>query len=106
MHQQLLPTGQVTYFPMSTYVGDGRIRTLGGQDVDVAARKVVDSTFVGITVPSMRRPPYAVAAGVDAIPPNDLPRYRPGIATSSWVRARPRWTPACGCCGTASHPNG
>jgi len=76
MHQQLLPTGQVTYFPMSEYVGDGRVRTLGGDDVDVAARKIVDSTFVGITVPSMRRPPYDVAAEVDCIPPNDLPRYQ------------------------------
>jgi hypothetical protein len=26
-------------------------------------------------VPSMRRPPYDVAPGVDCIPPNDLPRY-------------------------------
>ena len=74
MHQQLLPTGRVSYFPMSEYLGDGRIRTLGGDDVDVAARRIVDSTFVGITVPSMRRPPYEVAQGVDCIPPNDLPR--------------------------------
>jgi hypothetical protein len=75
MHQQLLPTGQVSYFPMSSYVGDGRIRTLGGDDIDVSAGRLVDSTFVGITVPSMRRPPYDVAPGVDCIPPNDLPRY-------------------------------
>ena len=27
MQQQLLPTGRVTYFPMSEYLGDGRIRT-------------------------------------------------------------------------------
>ena len=74
MHQQLLPTGRVSYFPMSEYLGGGRIRTLGGDDVDVAARRIVDSTFVGITVPSMRRPPYEVAQGVDCIPPNDLPR--------------------------------
>ena len=74
MQQQLLPTGRVSYFPMSEYLGDGRIRTLGGDDVDVAARRIVDSTFVGITVPSMRRPPYDVAHEVDCIPPNDLPR--------------------------------
>ena len=74
MQQQLLPTGRVSYFPMSEYLGDGRIRTLGGDDVDVAARRIVDSTFVGITVPSMRRPPYDVAPEVDCIPPNDLPR--------------------------------
>ena len=75
MRQQLLPTGRVSYFPMSEYLGDGRIRTLGGDDVHVTARRVVDSTFVGITVPSMRPPPYDVAPEVDCIPPNDLPRY-------------------------------
>src|SRR5690242_16435254 len=75
MQQQLLPTGRVSYLPMSTYLGDGHIRTLGGDDVTVSARKVVDSTFVGITVPSMRQPPYDVAAGIDCIPPNDLPRH-------------------------------
>jgi hypothetical protein len=75
MQKQLLPTGRVSYFPMSEYLGHGRIRTLGGDDIDVTARRTVDSTFVGITVPSMRRPPYEVAADVDCIPPNDLPRY-------------------------------
>jgi hypothetical protein len=74
MQKQLLPTGRVSYFPMSEYLGDGRIRTLG-DDVHVTARRTVDSTFVGITVPSMRRPPYEVAADVDCIPPNDLPKY-------------------------------
>ena len=75
MQQQLLPTGRVSYFPMSEYLGDGRIRTLGGDDVQVTARRrVVDTTFVGVTVPSMRPPPYGVAPEVDCIPPNDLPK--------------------------------
>jgi hypothetical protein len=75
MQQHLLPTGRVSYFPMSEYLGDGRIRTLSGEDIHVTARRVVDSTFVGITVPSMRPPPYDVAPEVDCIPPNDLPTY-------------------------------
>lgn len=74
MQQQLLPTGRVSYFPMSEYLGDGRIRTLGGDDVVVTAQRVVDSTFVGISVPSMRPPPYDVAPDVDCVPPNDLRR--------------------------------
>jgi hypothetical protein len=74
MQQQLLPTGRVSYFPMSEYLGDGRIRTLGGDDIGVAAGRIVDTTFVGISVPSMRPPPYHVAPEVDCIPPNDLPR--------------------------------
>ncbi|MFY9920724.1 MAG: NAD(P)/FAD-dependent oxidoreductase, partial [Mycobacterium sp.] len=73
MQEQLLPTGRVSYFPTSEYVGEGRIRTFGGDDVHVTARRTVDTTFVGITVPSMRPPPYDVAPEVDCIPPNDLP---------------------------------
>ena len=82
MRQQLLPTGRVTYLPMSEYLGDGRVRTLGGDDIEVAARRVVTS-HVEIIVPSMRRPPYAVAPGVDCVPPNDLSRIR--IATDRYV---------------------
>ena len=75
MQQQLLPTGRVTYLPMSEYLGDGRVRTLGGDEIEVTARRVV-TTHVNIVVPSMRPPSYAVAPGVDCVPPNDLPRIR------------------------------
>ena len=75
MRQHLLPTGRVTYLPMSEYLGDGRIRTLGGEDIEVSARRVVTSR-VEIIVPSMRRPSYDIAPGVDCVPPNDLPRIR------------------------------
>jgi hypothetical protein len=74
LHQQLLPTGRVTYLPMSEYLGDGHVRTLGGEDIEVTARRVVTS-HVEIIVPSMRRPPYAVD-GVKCVAPNDLPRSR------------------------------
>ena len=76
MRQQLLPTGRVTYLPMSEYLGDGRVRTLGGNEIAVIARRVVTS-HVEIIVPSMRRPSYAVD-GVDCVPPNELPRIRDG----------------------------
>jgi hypothetical protein len=59
---------------MSEYLGDGRIRTLGGDDIAVAAGRVVTS-HVEIVVPSMRPPSYAVD-GVDCVPPNELPRIR------------------------------
>lgn len=74
MQQQLLPTGRVTYLPMSEYLGDGRVRTLGGEEIAVTAGRVVTS-HVEIIVPSMRRPSYAVD-GVDCVPPNELPRIR------------------------------
>ncbi|MEO3758052.1 NAD(P)-binding protein [Mycobacterium sp. B14F4] len=77
MRQHLLPTGRVTYLPMSEYVGDGRVRTFTGDDIEVSARRVVTS-HVEIVVPSMRKPSYTVAPGVDCVPPNELPRFRDG----------------------------
>jgi hypothetical protein len=60
---------------MSEYLGDGKVRTLGGEDIDVTSRRVVTS-HVEIIVPSMRGPSYAVATGVDLVPPNELSRLR------------------------------
>lgn len=77
LRSHLLPSGQVTYLPMSEYLGDGRIRTYAGDDVEVRARRVVTS-HVEIIVPSMRRPSYALGPGVDCVSPNDLPRLRAG----------------------------
>ena len=75
MRQHLLPTGRVSYFPMSDYLGDGRFRTLGGDEyrVDVK-RRIVDATYLSVVVPSMRPPDYDVADGVTCIPPNGLPK--------------------------------
>ena len=75
MRQHLLPTGRVTYLPMSEYLGEGLVRTLGGDEISVFARRIVTS-HVEIVVPAMRSPSYAVAPGVDCVPPNDLPRIR------------------------------
>jgi hypothetical protein len=76
MRQQLLPTNRVTYLPMSEYLGDGHCRTLCGEDIHVTARRIVDATYLGVEVPSMRPPPYAVAEDVACIPLNDLPKVR------------------------------
>lgn len=75
MRRQLLASGRVTYFPMSEYRGDGRFTTLAGDDYTVSvARRIVDATYMGVTVPSMRPPPYEVGPGVTCVPPNDLPK--------------------------------
>lgn len=74
MRRQLLPTGRVSYFPMSEYHGDGRFTTLGGAEYAVTVtRRVVDGGYMRVTVPSMRPPPYPVAPGVECVPPNALP---------------------------------
>lgn len=75
MRRQLLPSGRVTYLPMSRYTGDGVIRTLGGEEVSVAAPRTV-VTHLDIVVPSMRPPAYDVAPGVACVAPNELPRLR------------------------------
>jgi hypothetical protein len=98
MRRQLLPTGRVSYFPMSEYRGDGRFTTLAGTDYTVnVARRVVDATYMRVMVPSMRPPPYRVASGVECVPPNDLPRLtaheryvvvgagKTGIDTCLWL---------------------
>jgi hypothetical protein len=78
MQQQFLPTGRVEYFPMSEYLGDGRIRTMAGTEYVVTVnQRIVDSTYLHAIVPSMRPAPYAVAPGIDCIPPNELPKYAP-----------------------------
>lgn len=79
MRRRLLPSGRVSYFPMSEYLGEhrgeARFRTLAGADYTVrVARRIVDATYMRVTVPAMRPPPYRVAPGIDCVPPGDLPR--------------------------------
>ena len=79
MQQELLPSGRVSYFPMSEYLGDGRIRDLAATEYNVRVRqRTVDATYLQTMVPSMRPPPYHVADGVECVPPNTLPHTAPG----------------------------
>ncbi len=79
MHQDLLPSGQVSYFPMTEYLGEGRFRTLAGDDYTIdVRRRVVDTTYLKTVVPSMRPPPYHVGDDVDCVAPNDLPAAAAG----------------------------
>ena len=79
LRQQLLPTGRLTYRPMSHYLGDNVFRTLGGDDVSVEVRhRTVDATYLLTTVPAMRPPPFFVADGVAVVDPTALPRNAAG----------------------------
>ena len=73
MNQQFLPSGRVQYLPMCEYAEGGSIVSLvSGETHEVAARKVVDSTYMHVTVPSMRPPVYEVADGLRCVSPNAL----------------------------------
>lgn len=86
MQRRFLPSGRVRFFPMCTYTGPGGssdetgagllggvVSNLSGERFEVAVRrKIVDASYMRVTVPSMRPPPYEVADGVHCIPPNAL----------------------------------
>ncbi|MEM9621193.1 MAG: NAD(P)/FAD-dependent oxidoreductase [Pseudomonadota bacterium] len=75
MYQQFLPTDRLQYFPMCRYTGDGQFHSLVSDDkYQVQAHKIVDATYMNVTVPSMRPPAYVVADGVACAPPNQLPK--------------------------------
>jgi len=91
MHQQFIPSGRVTYFPMhefdpasidsdgarSGHAGGGRVvaftSTVSGETTEVLVRrKLVDATYMNVTVPAQRPPDYEVADGVRHGPVNAL----------------------------------
>ncbi|HUQ40229.1 MAG TPA: NAD(P)-binding protein [Acidimicrobiales bacterium] len=79
MRQRFLPSGRVTFLPLSEVDDEGVVTSLlSGRTTTVSARTVVDAAFSRITIPSTHTRRYEVADGVACIPPNDLPRAAPG----------------------------
>ncbi|TCO54862.1 NAD(P)/FAD-dependent oxidoreductase [Actinocrispum wychmicini] len=75
MRQRFLPSGRVAYFPMSEYRGAGRFHSLvTGEKFEVRARRIVDATYMKVSVPAMRPPAYEVAPGARCVTPNALAR--------------------------------
>ena len=75
MRQRLLPSGRVSYFPMSEYKGGGQFTSLlSGKQTSVSIKKkTVDATYFGTTVPFTHIPKFKISKGVSLVPPNDLP---------------------------------
>ncbi len=75
MQRQLLPSGQVTYLPMTDHLGGGRLRSLlTGAETQIARdAKLVDATYYGTSVPATHKPKFEIASGVRLITPNGLP---------------------------------
>ncbi len=70
-----LATGRVRFLAMSEHQGDGRVVSTfdpGHITTVTARRRIVDSTYMQVQVPSVSPPRYAVEDGVSVIPPNGL----------------------------------
>lgn len=80
MNQKLLPSGRVSYYPMSDWQGgagetrDGRMVSIlsGAQTAVKVRRKLVNAAYLSPRVPSTHTPGFAVADGVRLVPPNAL----------------------------------
>jgi hypothetical protein len=80
LEEQLLPSGQVRFFGMCDYLGDGAnghrfVSRLTGEVTTVRVRrKMVDATYLESSVPSTHTPVFDAEPGVRLLPPNDLVR--------------------------------
>lgn len=72
MNEQFLPTGRLQYLPMCEYAEGGVVSLASGERQQISAKKIVDSTYMQVRVPSMRPPPFEVGEGVQCVPPNAL----------------------------------
>jgi hypothetical protein len=74
MHERLIPSGQVRFFPQCDYVGGHRIVSrLSGDAFHFKVRKkIVDATYLSPFIPASTPPPFDVDAGVALIPVDRL----------------------------------
>jgi hypothetical protein len=74
MNLKLLPSGRVSYFPMSNYLGDGMFESvLSGEKTQVTIRKrLVDAYYASPNVPATHTPKFIVSAGVQMVAPGAL----------------------------------
>jgi len=77
MRQRLLPSGQVTYLPMTEYREEGScaVSLMSGEETRITVRrKTVDSTHNSPVIPANHTPRFAIADGVQLVPPGELLR--------------------------------
>jgi len=72
-----VPSGRVRFFPNCEYAGNSSFASnvSGEQFTVTSGHKVVDATYMNVSVPSMRPPAYDVADAVTCVPVNDLPKH-------------------------------
>lgn len=76
MRDRLLPSGRVTYKPLTQASRDGTLtHVLSGERETVnVRRKVIDATWYENAVPATHAPKFKIGPDATVIPPNDLPR--------------------------------
>lgn len=76
MRQKLLPSGRVTYLPMSACKGEGRVVSLmSGEETQVTVRrKSVVSAHNSPVIPANHTPRFSAGDGVRVVPPGQLAR--------------------------------
>jgi hypothetical protein len=76
MEHTFLPTGRVSYFPMTRFDWPGHATSLvtGKRRAVKARKKFVDATYAAVEVPSMHHRKFQIEEGARCIPVNDLIR--------------------------------
>ncbi len=88
MRDLLLPTGRVSYHPMSEYIGNHRFRNLlSGEETEVKVRrKLVDATYFQTSTPATHKRKFEVADDVRVVSPGELMTLwkRPEEVPQNW----------------------
>jgi hypothetical protein len=87
LHERLLGSGKVTFFPNCEFLGDGQfVSRLSGRRYEVGGpRRVVDARYLSPQVPATTPPPFDVADGSQVVTVNDLVSL--DVAPSQYVIA-------------------
>ncbi|MFT4798702.1 MAG: hypothetical protein ACI9B8_003920 [Sulfitobacter sp.] len=96
MREQFIPSGRVQYIPNCEYKSDGSIASrVSGKTWQVTAAKTVDATYMNVTVPSVTKPKYEIAADVTCVPLNELPKRANATAHFAVIGAGKTGMDAC-----------
>ena len=75
MRQKLLPTGRVTYLPMTEWRDGAAVSLMSGETTRITVRrKTVESAYNSPVIPANHIPRFSVADGVRLVPPGALQR--------------------------------
>ena len=75
MRQKLLPTGRVTYLPMTEWRDGAAVSLMSGETTRIIVRrKTVESAYNSPVIPANHIPRFSVADGVRLVPPGALQR--------------------------------